>query len=60
LIFYSSLVGAAVVAILSLPKSVRKHFRVKSLTRERHRVKETKAELEKRIITLEKPDAEES
>ena len=60
LIFYSSLVGAAVVAILSLPKLVSKHFKVKSLTKEINRLKETKAELEKRIITLEKPDAEES
>ena len=60
LIFYSSLVGAAVVAILSLPKLVSKHFKVRSLTKELQRLKERNAESEKRIIAPGKPDVGES
>ena len=34
LVFYSSVVGAAIVAILSLPKLVSKHLKVRSLNKE--------------------------
>ena len=40
LIFYSSLVGGAIVAVLTLPKLVRKSLDVRSLNRESHKLKE--------------------
>jgi uncharacterized integral membrane protein len=48
LIFYSSLIGGAIVAVLALPKLVSKSFRVRSLNREIHKLKEKILELEKR------------
>ena len=47
LIFYSSMIGGAIVAILTLPKLVKKSLHVKSLNREIHRLKEKMMELEK-------------
>jgi uncharacterized integral membrane protein len=53
LIFYSSLVGAAIVAVLALPKLVSKSFKVRHLNREI-------AHLEKRAARLVKENAERS
>jgi uncharacterized integral membrane protein len=47
LIFYSSLIGGAIVAVLALPKLVSKSFRARSLNREIHKLKEKILELEK-------------
>ena len=47
LTFYSSIVGAAIVAVLTLPKLASKYLKIKGLTKE-------KSELKKRIIELEK------
>ena len=47
LIFYSSLFGAAVVAVLALPKLIKKYFQIRSLNRKTY-------ELKKRIVELEK------
>lgn len=60
LIFYSSIVGAAIVAILSLPKLISKHLKVRSLTKELQRLKKRNAELEKQIMAPKKPDVEKS
>jgi hypothetical protein len=47
LILYSSLIGGAIVAILSLPKLVRKSLDVRSLNREIYKLKGKILELEK-------------
>ncbi len=47
LILYSSLVGGAIVAVLALPKLVRKSLDVRSLNREISNFKRKIAELEK-------------
>ena len=47
LILYSSLIGGAIVAVLALPKLVRKSLDVRNLNREIYK-------LEKRIVELEK------
>jgi putative membrane protein len=47
LILYCSLIGGAVVAVLALPKLVRKSLDVRSLNREIHKLKEKILELEK-------------
>ena len=47
LIFYSSVIGGAIVAILSLPKLAKKALNVRSLNREIHKLKERMMELEK-------------
>ncbi len=47
LIFYSSVIGGAIVAILTLPKLVKKSLHVRSLNREIHKLKEEMAELGK-------------
>ena len=47
LILYSSLIGGAIVAVLALPKLVRKSLDVRSLNREIHKLKEKISELEK-------------
>ena len=47
LIIYSSLIGGAIVAVLTLPKLVRKSLDVRSLHREIHKLKEKILELEK-------------
>ena len=47
LILYSSLIGGAIVAVLALPKLVRKSLDVRNLNREIYKLK-------KRIVELEK------
>ena len=47
LIFHSSLIGGAIVAVLALPKLVRKSLDVRSLNREIHKLKEKIVEMEK-------------
>jgi len=47
LILYSSLIGGAIVAVLALPKLVRKSLDVRSLNREISNFKKKTAELEK-------------
>lgn len=47
LILYSSLIGAAIVAILALPKLVRKSLDVRSLNKEIFKLKKKILELEK-------------
>ena len=47
LTFYSSIVGGAIVAVLTLPKLASKHLKIKGLTKKQ-------SELKKRIIELEK------
>ena len=47
LIFYSSVVGAAIVALLTLPKFVSKYLKVRSLNKEI-------IELKKEIVELKK------
>jgi len=47
LIFYSSLIGGAIVAILTLPKLVKKYLNVRSLNREIHKLKENMTTLGK-------------
>lgn len=51
IIFYASLFGGAIVAVLTLPKLVAKYFRVRRLNREVY-------ELKKRTVEMEKPEAE--
>lgn len=46
LIFYSSLIGAAVVAVLTLPKHIVKSFKLRRLTREIHVLKKRLEEKE--------------
>jgi uncharacterized integral membrane protein len=48
LIFYSSLIGGAIVAVLALPKLAKKSLHGKSMNREIHKLKEQILELEKR------------
>ena len=47
LIFYSSVIGGAIVAILTLPRLVKKSLHVRSLNREIHKLKENMTELGK-------------
>ncbi len=47
LILYSSLIGGAIVAVLALPKLVRKSLDVRSLNRKTYQLKEKILELEK-------------
>jgi uncharacterized integral membrane protein len=50
LIFYSSLIGGAIVAILALPKLAKKSLHARSMNREIHKLKEKVLELEKRHV----------
>jgi uncharacterized integral membrane protein len=50
LIFYSSLIGGAIVAVLALPKLAKKFLQVSSMNREIHKLKEKVLELEKRDV----------
>ena len=50
LIFYSSLIGGAIVAVLALPKLAKKSLHARSMNREIHKLKE-------KILELEKTDA---
>ena len=45
LIFYSSMIGGAIMTILILPKLVKKSLHVRSLNREIHKLKEKTVEL---------------
>lgn len=47
LIFYSSLFGGAVVAVLALPKLVKKSLQVRKLNKEMYNLKEKALEMEK-------------
>ena len=47
LILYSSLIGGAIVAVLALPKLVRKSLDVRTLNREIYKLKKKIVELEK-------------
>jgi hypothetical protein len=53
LILYSSLIGVAIIAVLALPKLVRKSLDVRSLKRKVDQLK-------KSIVELEKGDIDES
>lgn len=44
LIVYSSLMGGAIVAILTLPKLVKKSLRARSMNKEIHKLREKSAE----------------
>lgn len=50
LIFYSSVIGGAIVAILTLPKLVKKTLHVRSLNREIHKLKGNMAEMGKEPV----------
>jgi uncharacterized integral membrane protein len=50
LIFYSSLIGGAIVAVLVLPKLVMKSFHVRSMNKEIRKLKESIRELEKEHV----------
>jgi uncharacterized integral membrane protein len=50
LIFYSSLIGGAIVAVLVLPRLVRRILHVRSMNKEIHKLKEKVLELEKRDV----------
>ncbi len=50
LIFYSSLIGGAIVAVLSLPKLAKKSLHVRSMNREIHKLREKILDLEKRDV----------
>ena len=56
LILYSSLTGGAIVAILALPKLVKKSLHTRRLKREIHKLKEKVIDLEKTNIST--PDME--
>ena len=47
LILYSSMIGGAIIAILTLPKLVKKALHVRRLQREIHKLKEKMLEMEK-------------
>lgn len=44
LIFYSSLMGGAIVAILTLPKLAKMSLRARSMNKEIHKLRENRAE----------------
>jgi uncharacterized integral membrane protein len=50
LIFCSSLIGGAIVAVLALPKLVKKFLQGRSMNRETQKLKEKTLELEKRDV----------
>jgi uncharacterized integral membrane protein len=51
LIFYSSLIGGLIVAVLTLPKLVKKSLRERSTNREIQKLKGNILELEKRDVS---------
>ncbi len=53
LIFYSSILGGAIVAILTLPKLAKKSLHARSINKEIHKLKE-------KILDREKKDASDS
>ena len=50
LVFYSSLVGAAIIAVLTLPNFVRNYLKVRALNKELNGSKKKIVELEKQKI----------
>jgi hypothetical protein len=56
LIVYSSLIGGTTVAVLALPKLVRKSVDVRSLKREVYKLKKSIVELEKGHIGESQPE----
>ena len=50
LILYSSMIGGAIIAILTLPKLVKKSLHVRRLNREIHNLKENMTELGKEHV----------
>lgn len=50
LIFYSSLVGGAIVAVLALPKLAKKALNVRSMRKEIQKLNEKNLELEKKLV----------
>ena len=56
LILYSSLIGGAIVAVLALPKLVRKSLDVRSLDRKVYELKKSIVELEKGHIDESKAE----
>ena len=50
LIFYSALIGGAIVAVLALPKLAMKALHARSMNREIHKLKEKILELDKRHV----------
>ena len=48
LIFYSSLIGGAIVAVLTLPKLAMKSLHLRRMNREMHKLKQKILELDKR------------
>jgi len=53
-IFYFSVLGGAIVAILILPKLVNKYFKFRSLNKKHNELKKRILELEKTTMELEK------
>ncbi|MFC1494197.1 lipopolysaccharide assembly LapA domain-containing protein [Thermodesulfobacteriota bacterium] len=53
LIFYSSVIGGAIVTVLTLPKLVKKSLHVRSLNREIHRLKEEISTLGKEHVAAD-------
>ena len=58
LIFYSSAVGGAIVAVLTLPKLVSKYLKVRSLYKEIYELQKRAVELEKQTVELRKQGME--
>lgn len=50
LIFYSSLIGGAIVAVLALPKLAKKALNVRSMRKEIQKLNEKILELEKKLV----------
>ena len=50
LIFYSSLIGGAIVAVLALPKLAKKALNVRSMRKEIQKLNEKNLELEKKLV----------
>jgi len=50
LIFYSSVIGGSIVAILTMPRLAKKYLNVRSLNREIHKLKENMTELGKEHV----------
>ncbi len=50
LIFYSSLIGGAIVAVLALPKLAKKSLHARNMNREIHKLKGNILDLEKRDV----------
>lgn len=52
-IFYSSVLGGAIVAVLALPRLVSKYFKVRSLNKEIRALKKRTLDLEKTTMYME-------